>query len=121
MYSKETCMAAIQKIKNDNNLQWKEMAVLFNYKSANALINIAHGDKVISQKTFEKHFGPIEQYMTDELIPVAKVEEKVEEKVEQPVITRTKKKGGIVLTAGSLSELQQLLTGIGWHIEFIPV
>lgn len=121
MYSKETCMAAIQKIKNDNNLQWKEMAVLFNYKSANALINIAHGDKIISQKTFEKHFGPIERYMTDDLVPVAKVEEKIEEKVEQPVVTRIKKKGGIVLTAGSLSELQQLLTGIGWHIEFIPV
>lgn len=119
-YSKEFCMATIQKIKNDNDLNWREMAALFDFKRPESVANLAKGHKVCSQTTFEKHFGPIEQYMTGNPIPVAKVEEKAEKKVEKPAVAQPKK-SGIVLTAGSLSELQQLLTGIGWHIEFIPV
>lgn len=119
-YSKEFCMATIQKIKNDNDLNWREMAALFDFKRPESVSNLAKGHKVCSQTTFEKHFGPIEQYMTVNPIPVAKVEEKAKKKVEKPAVTQPKK-SGIVLTAGSLSELQELLNGIGWHIEFIPV
>ena len=121
MYSKEFCMETIMRIKNDNGLNWREMAELFNFKKPESISNLAKGNKVCSQETFEKHFGPIEQYMTGNPIPVAKVEsEKVDVEVEQPAVTQTKK-SGIVLTAASLSELQELLNNIGWHIEFIPV
>lgn len=119
-YSKEFCMATIQKIKNDNDLNWREMAALFDFKRPESVANLAKGNKFCSQQTFEKHFGPIEQYMTGNPISVAKVEEKAEKKVEKPAVAQPKR-SGIVLTAGSLSELQELLNGIGWHIEFIPV
>lgn len=122
-YTYELAQKAINKIRDENHLKWKEMAELFNYKSHTSLINLATGKTSCSRKAFEKHFGPIEQYFED------KSEEPAEEVVkdetpafvkQEEVIAHPKRKG-IVLSCDSLTELKELLNSIGYHMEFVAI
>ena len=80
------------------------------------------------KETWEKYFG---KWDTDPEVTPDILEAKAstpivvtEEKREEPVTTDTKteaKKTGIVISAGSLAELKELLNKIGYHMEFVAI
>jgi hypothetical protein len=80
------------------------------------------------KETWEKYFGKwdTEPGGTPDILE-AKVSTPIvvtEEKREEPVTTDVKaevKRSGIVISAGSLAELKELLNTIGYHMEFVAI
>ena len=121
-YTYELAQKAINKIKDENHLKWKEMAELFNYKSHTSLINLAAGRRPCSREAFEKHFGPIEQYFEDKSeLAEEVVKDKTPVVVKQEEVIAPPKRKGIVLSCDSLTELKELLNSIGYHMEFVAI
>ena len=94
---------------------------VWNYCSENALKK-----RLGKKETWEKHFGKwdTEPEETDILEKQASTPILVTEEAREARTPETKaevKKTGIVISAGSLSELKELLNTIGYHMEFVAI
>lgn len=117
-YTAENMRRTVMKIKEDENLSWKQMAELFGFKTANAVNQYATGSKVYSPKAFRRHFGPIEQYWKNDVKkPEAEQVKAVVE--EKPAEKPLKREEGIVLSCQTVAELVKLLDIIGYRMEVI--
>ena len=117
-YTFENMKATVLKIKDEENLSWKQMAELFGFKTASSVNQYGTGSKKYSPKTFRRHFGPIEQYWKSEKKPKAEqVEAVVEEKPEEK--PQETEKDGIVLSCKTVEELVKLLDIVGYRMEVI--
>lgn len=119
-YTMQNMQRTIKKIKDEENLSWKQMAELFGFKTANTVNQYATGTKAYSPKSFRRHFGPIEQYWKNEAKKpkVEQAEAVVEEKpAEKP--KETKEDSGILLSCETIVELVKLLNVVGYRMEVI--
>ena len=95
---------------------------VWNYCSENALKK-----RLGKKETWEKYFGkwdtkPEETDILEEQTstPILVTEEEARE-VRAPETKAEVKKTGIVISAGSLAELNELLNTIGYHMEFVAI
>jgi hypothetical protein len=80
------------------------------------------------KETWEKYFGKwdTDPNGTPDILeakvstPIVVTEEKRDEQVTTDVKAEAKKTG-IVISAGSLAELKELLNTIGYHMEFVAI
>lgn len=81
------------------------------------------------KETWEKYFGKwdIDPKETPDILeakastPIVVTEEKHEEPAATETKAEVKKSRGIVISAGSLAELKELLNTIGYHMEFVAI
>ena len=120
-YTRENMTKTITKIKKNENLSWQQMADLFGFKNRNTVNQYATGTKALSDETFVKHFGAIEQYWPEEetskpeKVQIGRVVEDKPENNEATVV----KEEGIVLNCQTVAELVKLLDVIGYRMEVI--